>query len=76
MVAKPTNETNIIYTIKNANPPLAPILYGNPQILPKPTAEPIAAIKNPKLLPHWPLLSLFIYTPSLIFLMDMIAVLY
>lgn len=37
------------YISKKAKPPLAPILYGNPQILPRPIATPIAAIRNPKL---------------------------
>ena len=31
------------YINTNAPPPFVPALYGNPQIFPKPTAEPLAA---------------------------------
>ena len=38
--------------IRKVKPPLLPILKGKPQMLPRPTAEPMAAIRKPKLLAH------------------------
>ena len=45
--------------MRNVKPPEAPILLGKPQILPRPTAEPTAAIRNPKLVPKPFLSSIF-----------------
>ena len=45
-----TRETN-----RNAAPPLEAALVGKPQMLPSPTAEPDAAIRNPNLDENSPL---------------------
>ena len=55
MTMKPTNTASSKYTIKNVKPPDFPILYGKPQMFPRPTAEPMAASRNPTLLAQEPL---------------------
>ena len=45
--------------MRNVNPPLAPILLGKPQMLPRPTAEPTAAMRNPNVDPKPFLSSMF-----------------
>jgi len=47
---------------RKAKPPLAPILYGKPQMFPSPTADPTAAIRKPKPLVHCPLLLSSMFT--------------
>ena len=42
------------YTTTNAAPPPWPTRVGNPQILPRPTAAPAAAIMNPARVPQLP----------------------
>ena len=58
MTVTPTSTTSTRYSSRNTAPPLLPILYGKPQILPRPTAEPIEAMRKPKLLPQPPRLDL------------------
>ena len=41
----------------NHPPPFSPVMYGNFQMLPKPTADPAAARMNPKRLPQCMLVS-------------------
>ena len=49
---RPRVITKKIYKRTNNPPPFSPALYGNPQILPSPTAEPVAASKKAVLLFH------------------------
>ena len=44
---KPNVNNNNIYTSTNNPPPFCAARYGNLQMLPRPTAEPAAAITNP-----------------------------
>ena len=46
MTGIPTDRMHSRYTITNAPPPYSPVMYGNFQILPNPTAEPTAARMN------------------------------
>lgn len=45
----PSRITNIKYGIKNAAPPNLPVRYGNIQMFPMPTADPMQATINPSL---------------------------
>ena len=44
----PKLETIMMKGTRNAPPPFSPTMYGNLQIFPIPTAEPIQANRNPK----------------------------
>ena len=46
MMGRPMNATHARYTSTNAAPPCSPVMYGNFQMLPSPTAEPMAANTN------------------------------
>src|SRR5690625_7577004 len=48
-MGNPIRKQHTRETIKNASPPLEAASVGNLQILPKPIAEPAAAIINPSL---------------------------
>jgi hypothetical protein len=43
-----TSSVAIRYTSRKLAPPLAPVRYGNFQMLPRPTAEPSVAERTPK----------------------------
>ncbi|MDH5416510.1 MAG: hypothetical protein OEW86_00795 [Nitrosopumilus sp.] len=47
MNARPKLTMTKRYGTRNAPPPFVPTRYGNHQMFPIPTAEPIAANKNP-----------------------------
>ena len=46
IIGKPTAKIQRRYIKTKAPPPSVPALYGKPQILPKPTADPAAARTN------------------------------
>src|SRR5574343_245241 len=50
ITGRPTSRVASTYTTRKLAPPLAPVTYGNFQILPRPTAEPSVAANTPKLL--------------------------
>src|SRR5512133_2258913 len=47
ITGRPTSKVASKYTSKKPAPPLAPVRYGNFQILPRPTAEPRVAASTP-----------------------------
>jgi hypothetical protein len=52
MTDAPMVNTMRRYIRTKAPPPFIPVTYGNLQMLPRPTAEPAAAMMKPKRLPH------------------------
>ena len=63
----PKRNTEMMYGIINDPPPLEYSVFGNLQMLPNPTAEPIMAITSVKLLFHSLLLFLVIFYHLIIY---------
>jgi hypothetical protein len=61
MTGKQMRKINPRYINKNAAPPFCPARYGKRQIFPNPTAEPAAAMMNPKRPEKLPLFDIFYY---------------